>query len=250
MHIRYITVSDPRENISVDDSLKILTAAPNVEFGVQAEAYSMGHNRSRNIWLRQILEKSNSMTKPLNIALHINYDWCNDACCFNIPNELSCLASLTHAQTGTPLIQRLQFNIDDGTTVHFDVYKIKKLIKYFAGHEIIFPYNTLTAPMLDLLDKTHTEFSILNDSSYGTGKSPKTWPAPAYGTRHATGYSGGLCATNVSQCLNVVDKFRTELCGNTWVDAEGKLMKPNQQTRTMDINKALDYIHAALAWQK
>jgi len=250
MYIRYITVSDPRENISVDDSIKILTAAPNVEFGIQGDGVFMKSGSPRNIWLREILAKSNSMTKPLNIALHINYDWCQDACNFNIPNELANLASMTHAQTGEPLIQRLQFNIGDGTQPHFDVYKLKRMVKFFTGHEIIFPYNALTAPTLDSLDKINTEFSILNDSSYGTGKTPKTWPAPAYRTRHATGYAGGLDAKNVTQCLNEVNKFSINLRGETWVDAENKLMKPYQKTRQLDINKALEYIATVSQWQK
>ena len=250
MNIRYITVSDPRENISVDDALKILTSAPNVEFGVQADEYSMRPNSGQNIWLRKILEKSNSMARPLNIALHVNYDWCTDACNFNIPNELSKLAKMTHAETGTPLIQRLQFNFGDNTPAYFDVYKMKKMIKYFSGHEVIFPYNKITSGMLDELHENFAEFSILNDASYGTGISPDVWPAPAYGIHHATGYSGGLNSNNVQSCLNDITKFDTALKGNTWVDAEGQLMKTNAWTRTLDINKAMDYIHAVLAWQK
>lgn len=250
MHVRYITVSDIRENISVDDSIKILTVAPNVEFGIQADGFSMKSNSARNIWLREILDKSNSMQKPLNIALHVNFDWCNAACNFNIPNELANLTQLKHAQTGTPLIQRLQFNIGDGTALQFDVYKLKQLIKYFSQHEIIFPYNSLTKPILDSLDKTHAEFSILNDASYGAGITPKNWPAPAYASRHATGYSGGLSAKNVEECLNSVSKFNLDLRGETWVDAEGKLMKRGVYPRQLNINKAMDYILAASKWQK
>lgn len=251
MNLRYITCSDPRENISVDDAIKILTYAPNVEFGIQADGYSMSNGTPRNIWLRKILEKSNSMQKPLNIALHVNYDWCDASCAYNMPSDLLQLRDMVHTQTGTPLIQRWQFNIGDGTRMNIDVEKVQLMAQQLNGREIIFPYNPITKNAIYAFHDMNVNFSILHDASYGAGISPEKWPEPLYSTKHKNGYAGGLCEKNVQQCLDSVNKFSNKLYnGETWIDAEGQLMKQGSKHREMDLNKAMNYIQAALQWQK
>jgi hypothetical protein len=83
------------------------------------------------------------------------------------------------------------------------------------------------------------------DSSYGYGICPDRWNPPVYNDRNM-GYAGGLSPENVAQNLEkisqVVPKDYT-----TWIDAEGKLMKPN--SRTWDMKNVTNYVKNALAWE-
>jgi hypothetical protein len=83
------------------------------------------------------------------------------------------------------------------------------------------------------------------DSSYGYGICPDKWNPPVYNDRNM-GYAGGLSPENVAQNLEkisqVVPKDYT-----TWIDAEGKLMKPN--SRTWDMKNVTNYVKNALAWE-
>ena len=60
------------------------------------------------------------------------------------------------------------------------------------------------------------------------------------------GYAGGMSPENVTENLNKISAV-TPRDYATWIDAEGRLMKPG--TRQFDIDRAHQYIKKALAWQ-
>ncbi len=247
MNLRYITCSDIRENILVNDVINLLKISPKVEIGVQAHSSNMANGKPRNAWLNKILDTSNSLYTPLNIALHVNYDWCNAFCTGRIPPELQMLLNRKHKITGTPLIKRWQLNIGDNTITP-KAKQVAKIISSYPGYEFIFPYNTNAQlqKFIDKLNNTGVRFSLLFDASYGNGITPVSWQRPVY-FEHYQGYAGGLSPENVTENLDKIAK----VAGNRrdiWIDAEGRLMKPG--TRVFDLYRAEKYIKAALIWEQ
>lgn len=247
MQLRYITCSDIREDIPVNKAIDLLRISSKAELGIQAHFPSMCAGMPRRIWLEELLKTSDMAFTPLNIALHVNYDWCSDFCSGNIPTELKSLLDRKHKNTGKPIIKRWQLNLGDGTIIP-DAKYISDIIKYYPYQEFIFPYNNnyKLQNFIEELNKTGVKFSLLFDASYGAGISPSSWNKPVY-QQHPQGYAGGLSPENVVQNLDKIAKVagnRTDV----WIDAEGKLMKPG--TRIFDLNRANRYINAAICWQQ
>lgn len=244
MNLRYITCSDPREHLAVADVIRLLKMSPLVEIGIQASSSTMSQLKPRKLWFDVLMFHVVNNSRPLNIALHINYDWCDDLCSGKIPYELDGWLKMQRRGNGGPAIRRWQLNIGDRTK-KFDSGAIARLIRSHPEQEFILPYNEMVKDRVDLLYKTGAKFSLLYDASYGYGKSPERWNAPVYNT-HPMGYAGGLSPENVSENL---DKISENLPSNyyTWIDAEGRLMKPG--TRQFDIERARQYVQNALAWQ-
>ncbi len=247
MKLRYITCSDIRENIPEYKVIDLLKTSEKVELGIQAHSPNMNKNMPRNIWLNKLLNTSDINTFPLNIAIHVNYDWCSDFCMGNIPEELKYLLNFRHTSTGKPIIKRWQLNIGDGTIIP-NAKTVSNIIKSYPYQEFIFPYNEKPdlRNFIHELNDTGVSFSLLFDSSYGAGIAPSSWNAPIY-KNHPQGYAGGLSPENVTENLdkiNRVTKDRTDV----WIDAEGRLMKPG--TRIFDIDRAKEYIKKALNWEQ
>lgn len=247
MKLRYITCSDIREDIPVNKAIDLLRVSPKAELGIQAHYPSMCTGMPRRIWLEELLKKSDTFFNPLNIALHVNYDWCSDFCSGNIPTELKSLLDRKHKNTGRPIIKRWQLNLGDGTIIP-EAKDISGIIKSYPYLEFIFPYNNnyKLQNFIENLHKTGVNFSLLFDASYGAGISPSYWDKPVY-QQHPQGYAGGLSPENVSINLDKIAKVAGDRT-DVWIDAEGKLMKPG--TRIFDLNRAKQYINAALNWQK
>ena len=128
----------------------------------------------------------------------------------------------------------------------FKTENIGKLMKNYPNREFIFQYGASEYHRMQRLDKNVANFSLLYDTSGGAGKLTKNWRAPLF-EKHPQGYAGGLSPENVVQNLDKISKVagsRTDI----WIDAEGKLKTPG--TKTFDINRAKQYINAALNWQK
>lgn len=247
MNLRYITCSDIRENIPVNKAIDLLRISPKAELGIQAHYPTMNSGMPRRIWLDDLLKMSDAFFKPLNIAIHVNYDWCSDFCSGNIPTELKALLDRKHKNKGEPIIKRWQLNLGDGTIIP-DVKAISGIIKSYPYQEFIFPYNSnpKLQNFIEELNKTGVKFSLLFDASYGAGISPSSWNAPVY-QHHSQGYAGGLSPENITTNLDKISKVaggRTDL----WIDAEGKLMKPS--TRVFDLERAGNYIKGALSWEQ
>lgn len=247
MQLRYITCSDIRENASVDKVIELLQISSKVEIGIQAHRPTMNKGMPRHMWLENLLSLSDCFSQPLNIAIHINHAWCSDFCDGIIPEELQELLDRKHEGTGKPIIKRWQLNLGDATSIPC-ADKTSKIIKNYRQNEFVFPYNNnkKLQEFISRLDSKGVNFSLLYDSSYGAGISPESWNSPVY-MNHPQGYAGGLSPENVSENLDKIAKVagsRTDI----WIDAEGKLKIPG--TKTFDIQRAKQYINAALNWQK
>lgn len=247
MQLRYITCSDIRENASVDKVIELLQISSKVEIGIQAHRPTMNKGMPRHMWLENLLSLSDCFSQPLNIAIHINHAWCSDFCDGIIPEELQELLDRKHKGTGKPIIKRWQLNLGDATSIPC-ADKTSKIIKNYRQNEFVFPYNNnkKLQEFISRLDRKGVNFSLLYDSSYGAGISPESWNSPVY-MNHPQGYAGGLSPENVSENLDKIAKVagsRTDI----WIDAEGKLKIPG--TKTFDIQRAKQYINAALNWQK
>jgi hypothetical protein len=244
MNLKYITCSDPRESLQINDLIELTKISPKVEIGMQSHPSAMMSGLDRNIWFNQFLDWAGKQKTPVNIAMHVNYQWCDKMCTGIIPNEIAKWMQLRNVHTDAPVIKRWQLNIGDGTN-NFDAEKIARLIEMFPENDFLFPFNPYVQSKISALYKTNAKFSLMYDSSYGYGICPDRWNPPVYNDRNM-GYAGGLSPENVAQNLEkisqVVPKDYT-----TWIDAEGKLMKPN--SRTWDMKNVTNYVKNALAWE-
>ena len=150
MKLRYITCSDPREDIPVESLLNFTEKYPIAEIGVQAHPGPMSFDRARNKWFGEIIKKAQNMPTPPNIALHINYHWCDHMCEGFIPNELDWWLRVPNAYTGQPVVKRIQLNIGDYTN-KFDVKKLNELMNQHKKQEFIFPWNNRVANKIETL---------------------------------------------------------------------------------------------------
>lgn len=245
MILRYITASDPREDTSIEDIIKLLNTSKLAELGIQAHPSAMSAGYPRYIWFNNLLDVLKRAKQKYNIALHINYRWCDSMCGGVIPVEIKHLLSQTHMETQKPLIQRVQLNIGDDT-YKFKADAVAKIISENKKHEFIFPYNKATKRTIDKLEKTSAKFNLLFDGSYGAGISPKSWQKPAKQDIQF-GYAGGISPENVSDNLTKISQILPEDY-KTWIDAEGRLRNPN--TCTFDVNYAQNYLDNAIKWIK
>lgn len=243
MNLRYVTCSDPREDVKINDIIRLLRYAPQVEIGVQAHPTAMSDGMPRNIWFKNLMTLIINIDMPLNVAVHVNYGWCDKMCRGILPAEIESWMKLTRSGTNTPAIKRWQLNIGDGTS-YFEPDAVAKLIHDHPENEFIFPYNDGSREKIEKLHQTGAAFSLLYDSSYGYGVTPDRWNPPVYET-HPMGYAGGLSPDNVATHLQKISK-QVPQNYDTWIDAEGRLMVPN--TRKFDISRAMTYAEKALNW--
>ena len=236
-------MSDPRENLGVEETLKLLKLSPLAELGVQAHPSAMMYGLKRNIWFNKLVDAIEVSQESPNIALHINYQWCDDMCNNVVPYEIGCWLNCKNKKTGEPIIKRIQLNVGDGAYL-FRTQKARDLIARFPDREFILPYNTRVASKMQMLHGTGVKFNLLFDASYGTGRAPEKYEAPIYPDVNF-GYAGGLSADNVCQNL---DKINSVLPADysTWIDAEGRLR--NRIFGEMDLEKAQKYLENALKW--
>lgn len=244
MELRYITCSDPREDIPVDSMLNFTAKYPISEIGVQAHSGPMSFGCGRNKWFGEIMKKAQNMPTPPNIALHINYNWCDLMCKGIVPNELNSWLQVSNTHTGQPVIKRIQLNIGDFSD-KFDAKQLSALINKHANQEFIFPWNEHVARKIETLKQTGTKFSLLFDGSYGAGIEPESWRVPVY-KNIPNGYAGGLGPDNVAKNLGKINAILPQNY-ETWIDAEGKL-RDRRTTRSFTLELAEKYLQNALAW--
>ena len=244
MKLRYITCSDPREDISAESLLNFASQYQIAEIGVQAHPDAMLSWRPRNIWSNQIVDLSKNMPNPINIALHINYQWCDYMCEGLVPPEVKRWLLESNVHTKQPVVKRIQLNIGDAADC-FSPKKLAELIATYPNQEFIFPWNEKVAPQIKRLKQTGAKFSLLFDGSYGAGIEPDSWRGPVYNDI-PNGYAGGLGPDNVAKNL---DKINAVLPENyeTWIDAEGKL-RDKQTTGSFTLELAEKYLQNAMNW--
>lgn len=246
MQLKHITCSDPRESIVLSDMICVLSLSPLVEVGMQASSGPMSSGNPRNEWFNELLKRVTARDKQMNIAMHVNYDWC-DAMCSGaaLPPEIKKWMKTPNFNGTGPAIRRWQLNIGDGTS-NFNPDAVARLIKDNPTHEFIFPYNAKIADKIHALHNTGAKFSLLYDASYGAGIAPDEWYPPVYES-HPMGYAGGLSADNVTAQLNKISAVLPQNY-QTWIDAEGRLMK--WLTRNWDVNAVMCYIKHALEFNR
>lgn len=245
MKLRYITISDPRENLDIADIMKLLEVSPLAELGVQAYPSAMSYGLPHYVWFNKLLDAVENLKEQPNIALRVNFHWCDDMCNNVVPNQIQGWLDRKNKKTEKPLIKRIQLNIGDAA-YRFYPYKVHDLIARFPDHEFILPDNERVAPKIDALHNTHAKFNLLFDESYGAGVAAKSYDVSPYNDVNC-GYAGGLSQYNVQENLNKINSI-LPADYSTWIDAEGRLRDP--YFGVMDLDKAHDYLNNALKWCK
>ena len=242
MNLRYITCSDPRENLEPIKVVGLLKSFPLAELGIQVFPSTMGKGKEMYTWFNKVIEYAKESKEPLNFALHVNHKWCDEICTGNIPGEIKHFLKQKHSYTGQPLVSRVQLNIGDYTH-EFNARKLADLISKWKKYEVILAYNSITRPQVEELKITGAQFTLLFDESYGAGIVPKKRLAPVYKDVQF-GYAGGIAPATVSDTL---DQIANVVPANydTWIDAEGRL---RDATRTMNLDLARDYLKNAMDW--
>ena len=244
MKLRFITCSDPRENIPVESILNFATKYPISEIGLGAYPASMLFNKYYHIWFDKIIRNAQNMPTPPNIALHINHSWCDQMCKGVIPHELDWYLQVTNVHTKQPVIKRIQLNTTDYSR-KFDPKGLVALISQQKDQEFILLWNERMTREIGILKQTGAKFSLLFDGSNGTGIEPNAWHTPTYNDI-PNGYAGGLGPDNITKNL---DKINAILPKNrpTWIDAKGKLCD-KETTFSFTLELAEEYVKNTLAW--
>jgi len=249
MEIRYITCSDPREHNNIESIIK-LARMPHAEIAVQCHPSKMLPGMPRNIWFTEVLRESLQLSRPINLAIHINSEWANDICVNGkIPETI--LEWMNLERCNKPLIKRIQINMPRETAVNINPDFMAAIVSYeFPKQEFIFQYNDKTKEAIEKLHKTGIKFSLLFDASGGNGIAPKEWQKPIYES-HPMGYSGGMSPDNVVDNLRKINKLvprETKI----WIDAEGKLKSADlfEEKPRFDVELARAYINRANIWHK
>lgn len=250
MYLRKITCSDPREFNSIEDIVSLTQISPLVEIAVQAHPSKMLRSMPRHKWFNMLIMESQSMPRPMNLALHVNNEWAYSLCNGTIPEILKDWFVLYHPDTLTPTIKRIQINMPQSATYNFNPYKLAKIISDFPDKEFIMQYNGRTRYCVYSLYSTKAKFSVLFDESGGNGITPTKWHTPKY-RRHSVGYAGGFGPDNVVENLNKINDMSLSMETKNqnlsiWIDAEGKLKTDDK----FDPKRAREYILHALDWQK
>lgn len=244
MKLRYITCSGINENVPYEEIIKLSTESNLFEIGIIANKTTMKSDTAQNVWLKNLL--SDRFSENINIAMHLDDTLCSDFCIGKVSSELQKYLDL-RTSNNKPFIPRWQLNIT--SNMYFkDVTNIKSIMQDNQDKEFIFSFNKnpIILSFINKLYATGAKFSLLYNSSYGSGLLPKSWDVPYIGGYHH-GYSGGLCADNVYDNLTKISHV-VPSSYNTWIDAEHNLKKPN--SNQLDIEKAKAYVKNALKWQK
>lgn len=244
MNLRYITMSDPGEDLDIEETLDLLSVSPLAELGVQAYPFAMMYGLPRYVWFNKLLDAVENLKEQPKIALHVNFHWCDDMCNNVVPKQIQDWLDRKNKKTKKPLIKRIQLNIGDSAYV-FRAHKVHDLIARFPDREFILPYNERVAPKIDLLHATKAKFSLLFDESYGAGIAAKSYDVPPYNDVNS-GYAGGLSPENVKDCLGKIEQI-LPADYSTWIDAEGQL---RGCFGGMALSRARAYLDNALKWCK
>jgi hypothetical protein len=219
--------------------------SPRVEIAVQAHPSKMSYGMPRNQWFRELLSYIISDKYNINLAVHINREWCDEICRKgSFPKDLLDFVDprLNDTVTKKPPIKRWQLNMPKDAADNINVHALKRIFDLCPDKEFIIQYNNNTKNAVNQLYNSGARFSVLYDASGGQGILPTSWSAPVYKSV-PQGYSGGLSPENVSTNL---DKISYVVADNRpiWIDAEGKLKIDDK----FNIVRARQYIENAENW--
>lgn len=245
MNLKYITCSDPREFNDIHEIVCLGKISPRVEIAVQAHPSKMSPGMPRNEWFRELLQFIKRDRVNINLAVHVNREWCDEICRKGIiPAELKEFFNMSHNEYW-PLIKRWQLNVPLETVENADINALSTLFRLHRSKDFIVQYNTNTYEMVNKLYKTSASFSLLYDASGGRGISPTEWCPPVF-MAVPQGYSGGLSPENVDSNLTQISNVVkwTPRCNECWIDAEGKLKTADK----FDVVRARQYVINAENW--
>ena len=242
MNIKYITCSDPREFNDIHDIVALGKLSPRVEIAVQAHPSKMSTLMPRNEWFHELLCYIVSDNHNINLAVHVNREWCDEICrTGNVPQDLQEFF-FVHKRAGyQPLVKRWQLNIPRDTAQGLDCANLANFLRKHEDKNFIVQYNETTRFVVDQL-YGRVPFSPLFDASGGRGLSPDAWRAPVFDSG-AQGYSGGMSPENVADNLTKISAV-VPANRDIWIDAEGKLKTDDR----FDVTRARQYILNAENW--
>lgn len=248
MHLKYITVSDPRNHNTIDELFDLWKIDDRVEIAVQMHPGKVSPGTERYNWVKEIIDflsrNRYTINHTFNFAIHVNCDWCDEICNGKIPVALEPLFDSFSYFTYGRIVQRVQLNMPKKTADSFNPYKLKGIIDSFQDQEFILQYNERTKNAVDALHKTGANFSLLFDASGGRGIDAENWQSPVYPDNHKQGYSGGLSPENIKTNLDKIAQVAGK--HTIWTDAEGKLKTDDK----FDASRAKQYIQNVLAWEQ
>lgn len=244
MIIDTITCSGPHEDTPVNKLVSFMNDYSNVEIAIQASPYKMSAGTERYAWFNKLMRAVQNNPTQLNLALHVNQEWCDWICRGVLPFEIQMWLE-EERPDGMPVVRRVQINSCGSKTMYFYPTKIAKIINTYPNSEFIVQNDGTVSSVrrLDKLNVTGANFSVLYDASSGNGIMPASWKKPYHG--HKTGYSGGLRPDNVVANLRQIASVAGK--NHIWIDAESGLKNP--ATKTFDINRARAYVDAVMRWQ-
>lgn len=243
MNLCYITCSDPREDTPLADALMFLIQNPMAELAVQTHPTKMSPGMPRRVWFDALMQLAATISEPVNLAMHVNLEWCNQLCLGQIPDAIKPIFDARHPVSNSPLVRRIQINLSGSQSPQFDARAVADLINAHPQHEFILQYTPAIHPWIHQLQGNTQNFSVLYDASNGTGIAPQTTEKPFPGV-HATGYSGGISPENVTARLTQINLVARNV--PTWIDAEGRLKKPG--SKSMDLIRAQIYVNRAMRY--
>ena len=239
MNLRYVTCSDPRPDTSVADAMQFLLTYPMAELAVQVHNTKVAPGSDRYAWFDQLVSLATQITEPVNLAMHVNLDWCHMLCQGQVPSALADWLNARHVD-GRPLVRRIQINMAGSQTRVFDAHAVADMIRHYGAQEFIMQYTPMVDTYIKALKRTGAKFSVLYDASGGTGRAPVKIDPP-FTDVISTGYSGGIGPDNVVVRLNRIRDVAAD--APIWIDAEGRLKSPD--TGNFDLKLAERYVRRA-----
>lgn len=283
MHIDLITCSDPRENTPVDKLVEFMNEFPSVEIGVEASPSKIGPGTPRRAWFEKFFHAVRNNPTPLNLAMHLNDDYCECMCNGKIHNDMREWFNARRPDGG-PVITRFQlngiayceFSVVDLATLIFQNPDREFIVQYKCSYMSNW-YGYLFGQSLDyeyvggvrmfMLMRYCVPISVLIDRSKDRGIAPLEYNKPfgnyppamlrenipgmpadavyATGVKRS-GYGGWLSPENADTAKQLDRMAAAAGDAHIWIDDRFN----NPYSDMFDIELARAYVRAANDWNQ
>lgn len=206
MNLTHITFTVPQKQVQDIDLINLLCASPVSELAVHAYPRVMSNGTARYEWFNKFLSFVRCLDYRFNIALHIDYQWCDMMCNNNVPPEIASLLKIRRNNDGALVISRVMLNIGGACGV-FNANAISSLISTYPEVEFIFPYNRATCDKISSLRQMWVPHTLMYNVS--NIKNLKYLH-----TGRSVGYTGDNISDKISDIANHSPSF-----GAVWIDA-------------------------------
>lgn len=236
MNLRYITCAGLYGNAPYDLLLNLAQVSPRVEIAVNVSPCETSGVSYHAKWLNGLLNLSDTLPAPMNIALHVNDGWCMDLCNGVVPRELGRWLERNHSGTNTPLIQRIQMNIS-GSAIFLSSNmpaRAQRAISAISAQEVILPCGDApsTRAFIRNLDRAGARFSVLYDVA------PANAPMLE---NHRAGYACAAAPETIKNNLNEISE-QLPPYSSTWIDAS------HGRVPGFDARRTRDCVARIVAW--